>query len=99
MCLPPPIEFAQEEAPVTSPPQVADATAEDANVSESPSWDSRDYMSSKSELEGDAEQLDALDGGTYEQCAQAAAMTLRRYTEFCLANDLFAPKMGHPEHW
>jgi hypothetical protein len=20
-------------------------------------------------------------------------------TEFCLANDLFAPKMGHPEHW
>ena len=55
----PPIEFAQE----------ADATAEDAIASESPSWDSRDYMSSKSELEGDAEQLDALDGGTYEQCA------------------------------
>ena len=51
----PPIEFAQEEAPVTSPPQVADATTEDANASESPSWDSRDYMGSESEVDGKTE--------------------------------------------
>ena len=53
---------------MTSPPQVADATAEDANASESPSWDSRDYICSESDLDGDAEQLDALDDGKYEQC-------------------------------